>query len=414
MKNYSSRWNRDCRTVYASGFASCATLVLLCLLVFAPVYAVAGVIRVSPDGDDSDGLSWATAHKTIGSALVSAASGDDIRVASGTYFEAIEMKIGVDLHGGFAGVDEGADITTRDFRTYKSIIDATGLSRTVVIGASHTELDGFTIRNGRATVHSPGVGTGGIACFFLEEVVIRNCIIRDNEAVVVVSDPGIPIFSGGRGGGIRFESSQALVDSCTILSNVAEASGGGIFITGGGKYVVQNCFIDGNIGGGLYLLNTGRVDCINCTFGFNNFDGEFSPTVGRRNDLGAFGENEFLTNTIVRAPLGTIQSASYCNLPDTPGPGNIDADPMWVDPENGDYRLLRNSPCIDAGTDTGLSTDLNGNPRPVDVRGRGFEGADAYDMGCYEFQLSPADLDENGRVNAQDLILFLDDWHGGE
>ena len=32
-----------------------------------------------------------------------------------------------------------------------------------------------------------------------------------------------------------------------------------------------------------------------------------------------------------------------------PGEGNITADPLFVDPAKGDYRLSEQSPCIDAG-----------------------------------------------------------------
>jgi hypothetical protein len=49
--------------------------------------------------------------------------------------------------------------------------------------------------------------------------------------------------------------------------------------------------------------------------------------------------------------------------------------------------------------------------RPVDVAGRGHEGDTSYDMGCFEFQLSPADLDADGYVNEWDLILFQEQWH---
>jgi len=37
---------------------------------------------------------------------------------------------------------------------------------------------------------------------------------------------------------------------------------------------------------------------------------------------------------------------------------HVPADPMWVDPENGDYRLKVGSRCIGSGADTGLLTDL--------------------------------------------------------
>ena len=106
----------------------------------------------------------------------------------------------------------------------------------------------------------------------------------------------------------------------------------------------------------------------------------------------------------------TSRLISNSNIPGFPGNGNIDADPLWVDPENRDYRLQLGSPCIDSGTDTGLTHDFDGNPRPVDVVGVGIEGSAAYDMGAFEFQLSPADFRRNGKVDAEDLIEFQKQW----
>jgi hypothetical protein len=65
------------------------------------------------------------------------------------------------------------------------------------------------------------------------------------------------------------------------------------------------------------------------------------------------------------------------SLPST-GIGNFTNEPMFLDP-TGDYRLLPNSPCINAGNNTFLSaaTDLDGNPRVV---------GGTVDVGCYEYQ----------------------------
>jgi hypothetical protein len=67
---------------------------------------------------------------------------------------------------------------------------------------------------------------------------------------------------------------------------------------------------------------------------------------------------------------------------------NISADPMFVDPAAGDYRLQRSSPCIDAGTNDapGLpETDFDGTPRIDDGDGDGFA---VVDMGAFEFQIT--------------------------
>jgi hypothetical protein len=67
-----------------------------------------------------------------------------------------------------------------------------------------------------------------------------------------------------------------------------------------------------------------------------------------------------------------------------PGEGNINAPPLFVDPENRDFHLDPNSPCIDAGTnDVELTdTDLDGYSRVTDGNG---DAIPVVDMGAYEF-----------------------------
>jgi hypothetical protein len=95
------------------------------------------------------------------------------------------------------------------------------------------------------------------------------------------------------------------------------------------------------------------------------------------------------------------------------GEGNIDADPCFVDADNGDYHLLFTSPCIDAGDpDYILSPgekDIDGEPRVIG--GRVDMGVDEFTstlttiLGVLpvEFQFSSY---ENG-PNPKDQILFI-------
>jgi len=68
------------------------------------------------------------------------------------------------------------------------------------------------------------------------------------------------------------------------------------------------------------------------------------------------------------------------------GEGNIDADPMFVDSDSGDYHLQPGSPCIDTGDNEGvppgLTTDFEGNPRIVDGDS---DSVAVVDMGADEY-----------------------------
>jgi len=60
-----------------------------------------------------------------------------------------------------------------------------------------------------------------------------------------------------------------------------------------------------------------------------------------------------------------------------PGEGNINADPLFRAPQNGNYRLLEESPCVDTGTSAGAPDE--------DIRGVRRPHGDGYDRGAHEF-----------------------------
>ncbi len=439
--------------------------------------AAAATHHVSKDGNGTDGQTWKRAFPAIGEALALASAGDEVWVASGTYHEVIELPTGVALFGGFHPPSQVTEFEDRDWKSFESIIDATGLERSAVVIHASCTIDGFTITGG----YSIGRDGGGIS------VGTRNTsgsIVRNNLITRNIS------FGGGGGGIAQFHgaicdntiSHNWSVLDATITGTVGSGQGGGLYRCDGEIY--RNVISTNNLGNTKYRSGGGLARCdgviskniIVSNLGWSG--GGIAGSSGRiENNLivGNIAETppnerllkgitmeflangagldqcrgEVINNTIVdnisehkpagisisivsnciafynlvsqsgeQSDIGLESSERYCcigvddrTLDGSPaGVGSIGDEPSFVDREGGDYRLLSSSPCIDTATDTDLTTDIEGNRRPVDVIGVGRDGQDAYDMGAYEFQIPRSDLNGDGYTNHVDLMIFQQDW----
>ena len=203
-------------------------------------------------------------------------------------------------------------------------------------------------------------GTGG---GMLNEgaVLLQKCTISNNQAV-------------GTGGGIRATGGDTKMFNCLIAGNTAGAEGGGMHASGYAGQIYHCTFVDNKAmsGGGLYRATSGT----NCSI----FDTIFARNQANDNmevtgEVAANFTNCFL-------PTGRFYSSGVRK-------DNVVADdPKFVNAAEGDYRLMRRSPCVDAGTSeygnyaAHLKSDLDGTVRPQ----VGKSGGALPDIGCYEYR----------------------------
>ncbi len=311
------------------------------------------------------------------------------------------------------------------------------------------------------TANSANKGNGGgvlVHCTGSSRPILTNCLFSSNSAskggAISCTGTGPLPFSGmppspwrgpiitnctisgnsaSAGAGIYNSYSVPILSNCTLSGNSASESGGGIHNTFHANIMVTNCTFSGNSakydGGGM-ANSSSNPTLTNCIFTGNSADSGgsmyndwSSPTLANctfaQNSanngnalacdsyLQQYPSNLVLTNCIlwdgadeIRNNDNSVISITYSDVQDGwPGEGNIDSDPLFVDPGywdangtpddanddvwvDGDYHLLRNSYCIDAGDPNYIAgpneTDLDGKPRVIGGR---------IDMGAYESPL---------------------------
>jgi hypothetical protein len=168
----------------------------------------------------------------------------------------------------------------------------------------------------------------------------------------------------------------------TLIKNTAGLGGGiacignkpGLSQNGSPDPAIHNNFIVKNQGSGIYCFY-GRPFITNTTFYGNAGDAIYC-------DLESNAE---VHDSILWGKTIRLQNASYFTISYSDseggqapvqkdpqsilnwGPGMIDADPLFVDPANGDFHLTFTSPCKDTGDNYTVTerTDFEGDPRIV-------------------------------------------------
>ena len=394
----------------------CLVVLVLCLCGSVQ----AGTIYVDAYATGAnDGSTWADAYNYLQDALGVATSGDEIQVAQGTYkpdedtanptgtgerIATFQLINSVTLKGGYGGETIlSGDIGIADDNSDNSyhVVIGSGTDATAV-------LDGFTIKGGNANGPGPSAADtmGGGMLNVEGSPTVTNCTFNDNSAVYngggmrnhFYSSPTVTncVFSGNmaRGGGGMYngDTSSPTVSNCTFGGNSAT--------NGGGMYnwisspTVTNCIFNGNstvvYGGGMTNAGESNPTITNCTF-HDNSANSYGGGMYNTQD-----SNPTVTNCILwgdSAPsgpeifnnYGASATVSYSNVQGGwEGEGNINADPMFVNPSAGDCHLKADSPCIDAGSNDAPAlpeSDFDGNPRVVDGND---DGTAIVDMGAFE------------------------------
>ncbi len=238
--------------------------------------------------------------------------------------------------------------------------------------------------------------------------------------------------SANKGGGISTSGSEIEKNKtiCNlIINNQAQYEGGGIYVSG--ENIINNCTIVSNAsnsGAGIYCENSFNSEMQNCiifdneaiedttqiylfAYWFHDYDPgshteihEWRPAnlnIYYSNIEGGY-DNIYLNYDGSTPEYPINYDLNYEN--------NINNEPLFLNPDNGDFYLLDNSPCINAGTPdtTELNLpecDLGGNPRIFE---------DIIDMGCYEYQYAyPAQHEiDFGQVliqtmsEPQEIVIF--------
>lgn len=286
----------------------------------APAAVEGGVVYVdaASSGPVFDGTSWETAYQTIQEGVDDpvfyTTASNMVVVAGGIYPEMVSLN---SSHSGSEG--KANRIVAKSGET--PVIDGGGVrsSGFRLDTADYISIEGFEIRN--AMEHGVRLINGSM------RVSLIDCNLHSNVRDGLKSDGN----SRGDYGVLR---------GCRVHSN----SGFGILLgVDNGGWVVENCVVFGNRYGGVFLDPRAAVNVRN-TIIAGNLGPAFAKAAGWETSTSFTADYN-----LIYGNAGEYMYRSHAG--DNIGVHSVYANPLFVDPFVGDFRLYETSPCLNAGSD---------------------------------------------------------------
>ncbi len=286
---------------------------------------------------------------------------------------------------------------------------------------------------------------------------IMSSEIADNRAIFDVNDPNDPneVSFPANGAGLYCWLGGINIQDCNVSGNVADYSGGGVYMRDVNSSSIVNSLIlnngAGRDGGGVSANWYTNLDISNCTFVGNAAAGSLVET--ERTGFGggfycSYNSNSIVTDSIFWNnyafiggnaiavgtgfkfdPRPTTLTISHSDIKDGRsavwvddgsvlnwGAGNIDNDPLFTIGPLGGYYLSRvdagqvnNSPCVDAGSDYASHVGLIGYTTRTDE----VPDIGRLDMGYHHptgEQCRLCDLARDGIINFRDFAKLANRW----
>jgi predicted outer membrane repeat protein len=203
-------------------------------------------------GDNTNnGLSWATAVRTIQRGLDLAGNNDIVLVADGTYagdgnknLDFSGKKICLKSNGGYQNCIINMEVTGRGVKLDNS--EGPG-----------TRIEGFSFLNGKpmGTGPFPTENGGAILCYGASGIEIAGCFFENNAAT--------------GGGGVGCITSSARIENCVFKNNNGTWNGCGVMGRAGSNMEIVNCTFDNNVNsvwGGATTVLFSSAAFENCVF----------------------------------------------------------------------------------------------------------------------------------------------------
>ncbi len=257
-----------------------------------------------------------------------------VRVATGTYYENISIIQKDNIHV----LGSGVDVT---------VIDGNENGHVVLFNYASGSICEFTITNsGNNPGYSAGIFTSHSNVEVISNNIVSNCfgLFISNESDVDISMNEVVNNNGFTA--INFSSSNGL-----ITHNIISHDGYGLYTYFSYPNIINNTLIGNNNFYGLFL------DPIESQYVHNNIVMNFEIGIfiqgGEQSTVSNvdIAYNDVLDNSIADywEEYGPISNPYSQPFIPQPGTGEIHLDPVFVNPNYGDYNLQSTSPCIDAG-----------------------------------------------------------------